>query len=174
MENKAHRRRLAIYGCLTLAVMAFIYIMSAQNGEDSQNLSDGFLASLLGKVLERILPQLTSAGANNDIRKYAHMFEFFCLGCSSFLFFYEWLQTQSSRFFRAGSLAFINSWLYACTDELHQRFIPGRAGRMTDVWVDSIGVVAGVLLVGGWMWVHRRKTGDRGKAAVPCPDDIQE
>ena len=29
---------------------------------------------------------------------------------------------------------------YAATDEFHQLFVPGRAGMVTDVLIDSIGV----------------------------------
>ena len=30
---------------------------------------------------------------------------------------------------------------YACSDEFHQLFIPGRAGLVSDVLVDSIGAM---------------------------------
>ena len=36
--------------------------------------------------------------------------------------------------------AWIITVLYACTDEIHQLFVPGRAGMVTDVMIDSIGV----------------------------------
>ena len=35
---------------------------------------------------------------------------------------------------------------YAASDELHQHFVPGREGALLDVLVDSVGVVAGVLV----------------------------
>lgn len=35
---------------------------------------------------------------------------------------------------------------YAATDELHQHFVPGRAGTIVDVAVDTFGAVLGVLL----------------------------
>ncbi|MBQ2251230.1 MAG: VanZ family protein, partial [Lachnospiraceae bacterium] len=37
-------------------------------------------------------------------------------------------------------LAFVMTALYAATDEIHQLFVPGRAGRVTDVLIDCIGV----------------------------------
>ena len=36
--------------------------------------------------------------------------------------------------------------LYACSDEFHQTFVPGRAGRVGDVLVDSAGVLLGLAL----------------------------
>jgi VanZ family protein len=35
---------------------------------------------------------------------------------------------------------------YAATDELHQHFVPGRAGTLVDVAVDAVGVLLGVVL----------------------------
>lgn len=35
---------------------------------------------------------------------------------------------------------------YAATDEFHQLFVPGRSGQVSDVLLDSAGVLAGVLV----------------------------
>lgn len=39
--------------------------------------------------------------------------------------------------------------LYACSDELHQYFVPGRSCRFFDVYVDSTGAFCGALLFWG-------------------------
>ena len=36
--------------------------------------------------------------------------------------------------------------IYACTDEIHQVFIPGRTGKITDIWIDSLGVLTGICI----------------------------
>lgn len=36
---------------------------------------------------------------------------------------------------------------YATSDEIHQCFIPGRGPQITDVIIDSMGVLLGILLV---------------------------
>jgi VanZ family protein len=36
---------------------------------------------------------------------------------------------------------------YAVSDEVHQRFVPGRAGALLDVAIDAAGVLAGILLL---------------------------
>lgn len=41
----------------------------------------------------------------------------------------------------AGALAFVLSVLYALSDEYHQSFVPGRAGRASDVLVDAAGAL---------------------------------
>lgn len=35
--------------------------------------------------------------------------------------------------------AFIEGVMYAANDEIHQLFIPGRSGQITDVLIDSAG-----------------------------------
>lgn len=44
--------------------------------------------------------------------------------------------------------------LYACTDEFHQTYIPGRGGRVTDVLIDSIGIA----IVGGIAVILSRRS----------------
>lgn len=39
------------------------------------------------------------------------------------------------------ALSMLVTFLYACTDEFHQTFIPGRAGRFTDVLIDCTGAL---------------------------------
>lgn len=40
--------------------------------------------------------------------------------------------------------AFVCSVLYAMSDEIHQLFIAGRTGKVTDVLIDSIGIIIGI------------------------------
>ena len=41
--------------------------------------------------------------------------------------------------------AFVAGVAYAVTDEVHQRFVPGRHGAVYDVAIDAFGVLLGVL-----------------------------
>ena len=45
------------------------------------------------------------------------------------------------------------SVLYACTDEFHQLFVDGRSAQVTDVLIDSVGALSGVLLT---LLIYRR------------------
>jgi len=40
----------------------------------------------------------------------------------------------------------MRSVLYACTDEIHQLFVPGRGAQMSDVLLDSAGAGLGIVL----------------------------
>lgn len=147
MDKTRHRKRIAVYAALTAFVMLAIFIMSAQDGDESGSFSNGFLKSFIGSVLSRILPRLTDRGFDYDIRKYGHMFEYFCLGLCAFLMFSEIFLGKSLRASKTALSAWLLSFLYACSDEFHQRFVPGRAGRFTDVMIDSAGFTSAVLIM---------------------------
>ncbi len=137
IENK----KLPVWGGITLLIMAAIFFFSSQNGEESSALSSSFLM-IVGEFLEKILPRLTQFGIEYDIRKYAHMFEYACLGVS-FTFFYRELCRN-----RILALLFaeLSCLFYACTDEFHQTFVPGRVGCLKDVGVDAVGFTTGIAL----------------------------
>lgn len=48
---------------------------------------------------------------------------------------------------RAARLAFLLSVAYACSDELHQAFVPGRHPDVRDVLVDALGALVGLYLL---------------------------
>ena len=49
--------------------------------------------------------------------------------------------------------ALLTGMLYACFDEIHQSFTPGRSCQFSDVILDSCGVLAGVLLALLFLWM---------------------
>ena len=144
MNGKKHTIRLWLFAGLTLLVMIAIFCFSAQNADESTLLSNGFLTSLIGRILSAVLPRLSEKGMEFDIRKYAHMCEFMALAVCAFLTASEYRLWR--RDMLSALLAFGFSLFYACTDEVHQLFVEGRACRFSDVLVDSAGIVVGVLL----------------------------
>lgn len=130
---------------LTAATMLLIFLMSAQDGTESGNLSDWLLNSSFGQTIIKILPRLTEGGAGNDLRKYAHMAEYALLAFFSVHFFLELLLESVPAY--ALLCSFIFSFLYACSDEYHQTFVPGRAGQFSDVLIDMAGVVFSLTVV---------------------------
>jgi VanZ family protein len=50
-------------------------------------------------------------------------------------------------------LAVLVSFLYACTDELHQIFTPGRHPSPIDVGIDTLGAITGAILT--WKFLKR-------------------
>ncbi|OIP97981.1 hypothetical protein AUJ94_01080 [bacterium CG2_30_40_12] len=70
------------------------------------------------------------------LHKGAHLFEYGIL----FVFSYK-------AFRKKGALSFLFVFFYALSDEFHQRFVPGRNGRIEDVSVDLIGALLGAVFI---------------------------
>jgi VanZ family protein len=89
------------------------------------------------------IPSLSSGLGGWDLflRKAAHVTEYAILGALLL------------RALGRADAAFALGVLYAATDELHQHFVPGRAGKPLDIAIDACGVAAGVL---AWRWWRRR------------------
>lgn len=54
---------------------------------------------------------------------------------------------------KSGRIAFFCGVFYACTDEFHQHFVKGRSAQLSDVLLDSGGVLLGVLLAAGCLYL---------------------
>lgn len=156
MERK-HKVRLYVYTGLTLAIMVAIFMFSAQAGDDSKHTSEWLFYSPFGQWLMHMLPKLSENGLDADIRKYAHMFEFACLGLSCTLMFNEMVYPKKSNLFWLilGSIGFV--FFYGATDEIHQLFVPERLGCFKDVLVDTFGGTLGVLYSS--FWIYRKIKG---------------
>jgi VanZ family protein len=69
------------------------------------------------------------------LRKCAHGTEYAILG------------TLLYRALGRAGVAWLAGLAYAASDELHQRFVPGRHASLLDVAIDGAGLAAGVLLI---------------------------
>ena len=49
------------------------------------------------------------------------------------------------------------SFLYACSDEWHQTFVPERAGRLSDLRFDAAGFLPGIALLCFILWQRSKK-----------------
>ena len=143
---KRNKKRLCLYGILTLAVMGMIFFMSAKDATESGSMSKWLVNTSFGRMLIKLLPRLTDRGDEIDLRKYAHMAEYALLAVPSVLFFRELLLEKHVPV-RAPFCSLVFCFVYACSDEYHQTFVPGRAGAMIDVAVDLVGVSLGLALV---------------------------
>ncbi|WP_434283181.1 VanZ family protein [Clostridium botulinum] len=120
--------------------MVVIFTFSNQPGESS-NKNNFFVADVLTKGKIDLFKHIDYNFLNFLIRKAAHITEYLIL---FMLLYYAFKKT----FYKNLKIkAAIITILYACTDEFHQLFIPGREGKVRDVLVDSIGVFIGVFLI---------------------------
>jgi VanZ family protein len=83
------------------------------------------------------IPSLDSGLGTWDtvLRKLAHLAEYAVLGALLY------------RALRREPAAIALGSLYAVTDEVHQAFVSGRQGSPLDWLIDTVGVVAGALLL---------------------------
>lgn len=129
------------YLFLVLGIMGIIFFLSHSTGEDSTKQS-GLIVTLLNylpvKVDESNINIITLI-----IRKGAHMTEYFILTLSvvKYLYSIHITRFQVVKWNKIYLWSGIISFLYACSDEFHQTFIPGRAGLFSDVLVDSVGII---------------------------------
>lgn len=143
----AGNRKCMIYAGITFVIMITIFVLSAQNGETSGALS-GRVERLLRAVLGETIFKQWLTGMWLNVRKFAHVFIYAMLG----LFSYLTVQSASKQvpaFERRRTrilYVLLFCFLYACSDEFHQIFVPGRAGMVRDVLIDSLGYGTAVLL----------------------------
>lgn len=137
-------------GVLLAAWMTVIFCFSSQPAEESGEIS-GTVTYRLVSVTDKMLcmelsePQILewTVKLEHPVRKAAHMTEYAILGLLSLLF----VRTFSARMRRIYPTALLISFGYACTDELHQLFIPGRAGQFRDVCIDTAGALIALALL---------------------------
>lgn len=117
---------------LVLVILGFIFSLSAQDAEESKELSD----SLVNRIFQWI--ELYIDG--ELIRKFAHMLEFTAL---SFSLYNAILTTFELK--KAHLISLALTVICAVGDEIHQFFVPGRAFQLSDILIDSIGAIIGVV-----------------------------
>lgn len=135
---------------LMLVWMAVIFLFSAQAGEESA-VPSSWLADRLVRLLSfwydglsEPMQQLWYSRFTFLIRKTAHMSEYAVLAALALC----WLRGSfgfSER--KNAALAFLLSTVYAATDEFHQIFVAGRAGRLSDVLIDASGAALTIFLL---------------------------
>ncbi len=153
--------KLSCSAAAMLAVMAVIFIFSAQSGQQSYKTSQAvgdFVQSLPSVSPSK--PGGTDKGNFFDkvsIRDLAHFALYFALGVTAFLT----AASAAGRFVvkRRGLLPLLCacatvavSFLYALSDEWHQTFVDGRTASMEDVLLDSIGFCTAAVICAAIYW----------------------
>ena len=123
-----------------------IFVLSSQNGQESSNLSESFINRILNIVFSNISFEnklIIISKIEFIIRKLAHFTLYFCVGTNAIMLF----KTYNIKNNEQIALALLIGVIYAVFDEIHQVFVPGRAGKVTDVAIDTLGVISGIYFV---------------------------
>ena len=117
---------------LVFVVLIFIFSLSAQDAEESKELSDSFVSKILQFLEVYIDGEL--------LRKIAHMLEFTALSFTLYNGIFITWETKKTPI-----ISLVLTVVCAIGDEIHQIFVPGRAFQFSDILIDSAGAVIGII-----------------------------
>ena len=137
----------AILIILLLCTFYIIFGCSSQDGEESGSTSRKVTQTILEKSnrynrLEEEEKEQVSLRTEKIIRKIAHFSIYTVVG----LLLMGLVCTYKVKDKWRVIITIIIGILYATSDEFHQSFSPGRTPKITDVYIDTLGVILGVLL----------------------------
>ena len=149
---------------LTLCLMILIFFFSSEDADRSNETS----ARVSRIIAEQVTPGFDRLPAEaqqsivdsiqHAVRKSAHFLEYTALGFLIRCCLESWDGHRRQR--GLGPAGWGLGTLYAATDEAHQLLVDGRGAQLTDVLLDSSGVLTGILV---WTLIFRtpRKRGER-------------
>ena len=134
---------------LLLCTFYIIFGFSSQDGEESGGISKRITDFILEKSakynsLEMSEKEQVNKRTERIIRKIAHFSIYTLVGFLLMALFstYENIKRKYQIY-----ISTIIGILYAISDEIHQSFTPGRGPKITDVFIDSLGVLFGITVI---------------------------
>lgn len=140
--------------------MFIIFGFSKESGGESSSMSLAVTQKIVDiidfneRMTEEEYEHMVSI-LHNPVRKAAHMSEYAVL---AFLIYIPLLlNIRFKKTYEYFIVTILVCLIYAAADEIHQLFVPGRDGRITDVMIDSIGsVAASLIFLGIHNFAHRK------------------
>ena len=124
---------------LVLIIMFTIFKFSSERDTVSTKRSDGIIIRtcefVLGRQLSDKEKEIYLEKYVVYVRKTAHFTLYFLLGLTYISLLKEFNLNDKKLLIYTIIFVFI----YACSDEIHQLFVPGRSGEITDVLIDTTG-----------------------------------
>lgn len=147
MKTTSKNRLKMILKALALVLWCVVIFMFSANDSDKSSRQSN---AVFNAVVEFVNPMYDSLDpeaqleykdtATFVIRKLAHFSEYALLGILAFINLWRVKGLGYRSLFAA-----LFSCVYAASDEIHQLFVPGRAGQVRDVLIDTSGAVVGIL-----------------------------
>ena len=142
-----------------IACIVFIFSNSLQIADVSEGASGRVLGILQGILRHLGLPGAADRLTMHIVRKLAHFCEYTLEGFLLMLC----MRVYTRNYIWHISVPLLGGVLTALADETIQIYSPGRSSQVTDVWLDSAGVLAGILAalvlmaLCGLLFHHRNK-----------------
>lgn len=132
---------------LIITWMITIFLFSNQQGNASSVTSNKVTKEIIEiipstKHLEENQKKEIVKKVNPIMRKIAH-YTIYLIGGILIMFFISTI-VQSEK--RGVLYSVLIGFIYAITDEIHQMFMDGRTAKITDVLIDTLGVITGVVI----------------------------
>ena len=130
---------------LVIIWMIIIFMFSNQKADDSSKLSDGLILKTV-RIIEKINHKKYSDEEIlnkfvKPVRKLAHFTIYLILGILVYIFIDD-LNLKNIIL-----ISLMICLIYSISDEIHQLFIEGRTGKITDVLIDTCGSFIGIVIV---------------------------
>lgn len=140
---KKERIKRIVYFILVLIWMMIVFMFSNENGEKSSNTSGKFTEQIVKIFVQDEMDKIELVSKLEPImRKLAH-FTLYTIGG---ILIFNYINTFKIKTKNKLILTLIIGMLYASSDEIHQYFVSNRGARITDVLIDSSGVVTGIII----------------------------
>ena len=149
---KRNNRRMILCCSLLSLLLIFIWGNSLMPGDLSGAFSD-WVKKVLTALLPFLFDGMPESVGGGLLRKLAHFSEFAALG-SCFCWLYGMLRSRRAEQLL---LSLSSGFLAACVDETIQRFVPDRHGCITDVGIDTAGVITGIVLFTTAYFIYENK-----------------
>ena len=138
----------AIIIILLILVFMMIFNFSSQNGEKSGSLSREVTNIVTKDIksiqeLEENKKEEVLSEIEHIIRKIAHFSIYTLVG----ILMMSLMNTYDLEQIKRVGISFGVGVLYAISDEIHQSFTPDRTPLVSDVCIDSCGVIVGIIIV---------------------------
>jgi VanZ family protein len=147
-DVEEHMRKGYLSWLPAILIMLIIFYFSSKpasvSGESSLRITE-YIMKLYENIADKQVAEEQRADwlllLEHYIRKLAHLTEYGLLAAAICLPLHD----RRLRGRRLWLWSVLLSAAYAATDELHQRFVPGRSGELKDVLIDTIGAALGAL-----------------------------
>lgn len=140
-----------IRGILILALIGTFSIIFGFSNQDSK--TSGGISQKVTDILVKYIPAIQNAEepqkqemidrTESVVRKIAHFSIYTLVG----ILLMGLMSTYKLKELDRIATSLIIGMIYASTDEIHQAFIPGRGPLITDVILDTLGVITGIFLL---------------------------
>lgn len=133
---------------LVCCIFYIIFSFSNQKGIESEGLSRKISTGIidianLDKDLNQSQKQQLIINVDRVVRKTAHFTLYTIVGIILMLY----LSTTEIRLKNKIIITLIIGIIYATSDEIHQKFVADRTSSITDIFIDTAGVLFGVFII---------------------------